>query len=169
MRSDRNPYFLYKKSRDPLIQQLLKDAETLSISQIEKMSVKPDVKRAMLFVAQLGHQTKSDTTANLLAEKMIEGSTAVAPDSWPIWQYLGEAKFAKCVSNGSVQIQCNDVFIQKQNQLFIQHIWCHIDHDILSQSQSLGMGTFENLNVKIQEILNQRYRLNSFDSTPFMR
>lgn len=157
MRSDRNPYFLLKKSKNPVIAQLLKDAETLPVAEIEKMSVKPDVKRAMLFVSRMGSQEKSNTTANLLADQMVSNSQPQDSQQFPMWQYLGEAKFVNCVGNGSVQIQPKDVFIQQQNQIFVQHIWCQLDHDILRQSQLLGEGTFSDLNIKIQEVLKERY------------
>ena len=160
MRSDRNPYYFLKKSKDPKIQHLLKEAETLKPQEILSMSLKPDVKKAMLFVAEFGQQEKSQHTAELLAEQMAKTSSPCENILKEIWQYQGPAVFVPVTSTSSIEILPNSYFIKDHKKIFINHNWLRLpasQKQIEASSAFHSLGSFQDLNVLKKLQLEQKY------------
>lgn len=160
MRSDRNPYFFLKKSKDPQIQQLLKDAETLCPHDIQKMNVKPDVKKAMMFIAEFGQKDKSQHTAELLADKMSQSSVPVSTIRKEIWQYQGSTIFVAVSHTSSIEVQPNSYFLKDQEKIFINHNWLRLQisrEQILASSVFHSFGSFQDLNLLKKVQLEQKY------------
>lgn len=157
MRSDRNPYFFLKKSRDPQVQQWLAQAANMTVEQIQSLNIKPDVKKAMLFVNVMGAQTRSQTTADLMADRMqaVSGTTT---GLMQLCEYTGAQIW---VSTGRSQI-CVDtgtLFAVHQDRIFIHHNWIPLkaNEKILQYSQNMGEGTQTDLNAMIQNKLNSTH------------
>lgn len=160
MRSDRNPYFFLKKSKDPSVQKLLKDAETLNVDTIQKMNVKPDVKKAMMFIAELGQQEKSQHTAELLAEKMVSLSQPMGNSLKEIWHYQGANVFVSVTPTSSIEVLTNSYFIKDQDKIFINHNWLRSQasqDQILCNSIFHSVGSFQDLNLLKKHQLEQKY------------
>ena len=162
MRSDRNPYFFLKKSKDSKVKEWLEKAENMGIEEIESLSLNPDLKKAMLFVATLGHQDRCTTTAELFADKM----QAIQPKSngphlYDIFEYTGPDVFVKCVTGSHILINTGDMFIKDLQKVFIKHNWVNLmeasNSVINSYSRVSGEGTFDDLNKRIQLALNSKY------------
>ena len=162
MRSDRNPYFFLKKSKDTKVKEWLAKAEMMAIDEIEKLSIKPDLKKAMLFVATLGHQTRCTTTAELFADKMQAAQPKNnGPHVFDIFEYTGPDVFVKCMTGSHILINSGDMFIKDLQKVFIKHNWVSLTESsnfvINAYSKSSGAGTFDDLNKRIQLSLNARY------------
>lgn len=162
MRSDRNPYFFLKKSKDAKIKEWLSKAETMSIEEIECLSIKPDVKKAMLFISEFGHQEKVMSTAELFADKMQKiHSNNNGLHIFDIFEYTGPDVFVKCKTGSHILINAGDNFIKDLSKVFIKHNWIDITEEsnsiINSYSKAAGVGTFDDLNKKIQSVINKKY------------
>ena len=162
MRSDRNPYFFLKKSKDSKVKEWLEKAENMGIEEIESLSLKPDLKKAMLFVATLGHQDRCTTTAELFADKMqAMQPKSNGPHLYDIFEYTGPDIFVKCMTGSHILINTGDLFIKDLQKVFIKHNWVNLidaaNSVINSHSRASGEGTFDDLNKRIQSTLNSRY------------
>jgi hypothetical protein len=177
MRSDRNPYFLLKNSKSQEVQTLLASAPDMTASQIKELKVKPDVKKAMLFVKEFGvsspatpeklknssanaapkNKHKSMTTADIIAERMIANSKPVLSPEHEIWQYDGAPQFVKCVSSGWLNLDYSNLYIRDGNRIFLHHVWCFATPDIIRTSTKIAVGNQADLNRLIQQHLNQRF------------
>lgn len=157
MRSDRNPYFFLKKSRDPQVQQWLAQAEGMTSQQIEALNIKPDVKKAMLFVNRMGHQTRSATTAELLADHMQPVTTTSQPMQFH--EYVGESVWVNVSARGQIQVEPGTLFALHADRIFIHHNWIALKNNekILEYSQNIGQGTPTDLNRLIQNKLNNTH------------
>jgi hypothetical protein len=159
MRSDRSPYFFLKKSKDPKVQDLLAKAANMSVKEVDKLvDIKPDLKKAMLFIAQFGEQSKSATSADLIATQMQQlHKNTNGPHTFDIFQFNGGDFFAKCETGSSILITTGTPFILDGFKIFIVHNWIDsktTDH-ILSQSKKISNGTFNDLNIIIQNLHNK--------------
>lgn len=162
MRSDRNPYFFLKNSKDAKIKEWLSKAETMSIEEIESLSIKPDVKKAMLFISEFGHQERGLTMAELFADKMQKMQPKNnGPHLFDICEYTGPDVFVKCKTGSHILINAGDIFIRHLSKVFIKHNWIDTTEEsnsiINSYSKSSGVGTFDDLNKRIQSALNKKY------------
>ena len=157
MRSDRNPYFFLKKSQDPRVQEWLAQAAEMTGEEIQALSIKPDLKKAMMFVLAFGQQKKSDTTANFIADIMAARSNNPPPDSSEFWEYRGDERFVRCLSNGWVNLPTGTLFMRDQTRMFAQHIWCDLSSEIWAASVRAGQGTHSDFNRLEQERLQARH------------
>jgi hypothetical protein len=157
MRSDRNPYFFLKKSRDPGVQALLSEANLMSETEIQALKIKPDLKKAMLFVKQFGDQVRTNTTAELIAEEMSRRSVPTLQDTHEIWQYQGRDFLARSVRRGWIDIQPHDLFIRDRDRMFVRHNWCWFEPCVQKQSHLVTEGSFQTLNQLIKLGLQKKW------------
>lgn len=161
MRSDRSPYFFLKKSKDPKVQCLLAKAENMSVKDVDELvDIKPDLKKAMLFIAQFGEQTRSVTSAELIATQMQNlHKNTNGPHTFDIFQFNGIDFFARCETGGLILIKTGTPFILDGDKIFIIHNWIDSkiieNKHILAQSKKISNGTFNDLNIIIQDLLNK--------------
>jgi hypothetical protein len=158
MRSDRNPYFFLKKSKDPKIQNMLKMAETLTVAEIQKLDTKPDIRRAMLYVKSIGEQEKSQHLAETLADVMQQKSKPVGSQEFPIWRYQGVSCWVP-THKSSILVEPNEYFLRKQDKIFINHNWVTVSAagSLLQHAVFVQNGTFERLNILKQTVIQQRH------------
>jgi len=160
MRSDRNPYFILKNSKDPVVKSWLGQAAELSHDEIQGLSIKPDVKKAMLFLKTFGDQNRSASNAELLAAKMMATTSNSAPTQKEIWQYKGASRWVRC---GRTSIEANegDYFIKDQEKIFLKHNWIKSTEPsaqaMTAESVFVEMGDFNHLNHLTKTHLNQKY------------
>lgn len=157
MRSDRNPYFLLRKSRDPAVQQYLEQAATMTVEQIGSLQIKPDLRKAMLFVNEFGHVTKSDTVANIVADRATV--TKQQLPQYEICHYQGpltELKVRK-----TALLLDDFLFLKDCNRIFASHNWFdlneHNNRSVLAHSKTVGIGDQHMYNRMIQDHLKQKY------------
>lgn len=159
MRSDRNPYFFLKNSKNLAIKNLLQQAETLTPQEIQNLNIKPDVKKAMLFVSEFGQQQKSQHTAELLALKM----SLIPPPpktQYEIWVYNGANTFVATSKTGSIEVSEKSFFLKDQDKIFINHNWIIPKESkikILASSMFHSFGGFDTLNILQKNQLDQKY------------
>ena len=158
MRSERNPYFLLKRSRDPKVQHYLQLAQTASHDEIEALEIKKDLKRAMHFVKQFGAESNNQTTANLIADRAQVNT--VAPQQYAIYHYQGPS-FSLSLARGNSLISDDFLFLLHNDRIFAQHNWIDLSHRdnrrVLQSSKSVGFGDQHQYNRMIQDHLSKKY------------
>jgi hypothetical protein len=164
MRSDRNPYFFLIKRKNPQIQQLLQDAATMTASEIDSLCIKPDVKKAMQFVHQLGHQTRSNTTAELLAEKMISAcSVDTVHTTHDIYLYTGPDCEIKLNNKNWLIMRGSFLFMTQGTRMFVSHNWTSMDlgnnYIVIQHAKKVGHGDQNLYNQMNQQHLKDKYHL----------
>lgn len=155
MRSDRNPYFILKASNKPHIQEWLSKARSLTIPEIQKLEIKPDLKKAMLFVSEQHAHTISSGIAAQLADQMQNNSQPYQ-QIFKIHQYMGSNRYAQINSHNSIEITANLFWgINDQNKIFACHCWLNPQMNpwLLEDSALHSEGTATTINM-----LNQRIK-----------
>lgn len=162
MRSERNPYFLLKRSRDPRVQHYLALATTASHDDIEALEIKKDLKRAMHFVRRFGKDAVNQTTANLIADRAQE-STPI-PQQYPIYHYQGDT-VSLSLPRGNSLVSDDFLFLLDEQRIFAQHNWIDLsgpgNSQILLSSKRVGFGDQHQYNRMIQDHLSKKYGHNS--------
>ena len=165
MRSDRNPYFFLKNSKNPQIQQLLQDAPSMSAAEIAALNIKPDVKKAMQFVHTLGDQTRSNTTAELLAEKMISAhnSTDHSRPTYDILLYTGADCEIQLRARNWLLMRGSFLFMTQGTRMFVSHNWTSTllgnNYIGVEHRQKVGHGDQNLYNQMNQQHLKEKYPL----------
>lgn len=161
MRSDRNPYFLYKNKKDPHIQQLLAQAPTLTDAQIFALTPKPDLRKAMQFVRDMGTQTKSVHTAELLAARMMQMATPThTVAEYDLWHYKG-GQIVLSTQTRSQLIMQDFLFLYADTKIWVSHNWCMIPQDqhmFWSCCEKLGRADHTEYNRQIQVYLARKHQ-----------
>lgn len=163
MRSDRSPYFLYKNHKDPKIRALIDQAPHMTHEEIDACVTKPDVKKAMRFVKQFGHQDKSQTVGNLVADQMLQIKT-ISPQlpEGDIYLYSGPQIVVPIIPRPGSQLKQswlvqNDVFLHVCNKIWINHSWCAHTPELWSHSNKIGTGDLNTYNRMLYNHLNQKH------------
>lgn len=160
MRSDRNPYFILKNSKNPEVQHWLQKANFLSLAEISNLQLKPDLKKAMVFLKTFGDQAKSASTAELLASKMCPQAVIVDAVRKEIWQYKGPSCWVRC-GRTSIEVNPDEYYIKDQEKIFLKHSWIPTSESsaqlVTSQSTFCCMGDFSQLNSMINSAINLKY------------
>ena len=158
MRSDRNPYFVLKKSKDPRVQQHLLMASSMSHQQIEQLPIKPDLKKAMHFVCEFGQVERSISTADLFVERAT--STNNTLPSYPVYHYTG-ACVELFVSKRTSLILEDFLFLKDQDRIFVSHNWIDLslanNRMILDWAVPIGIGDQQVYNQMVQQHLQRKY------------
>lgn len=93
MRSIYGPGRLLLASKKPRIQQLIKDADNLSVDQIKQLKEKPDVIRGLIEIKELGKG--KGTNAELIATLMQKSHISDVEPHGAIYQFHGEPFWIK--------------------------------------------------------------------------
>ena len=161
MRSDRSPYFLYKNHKDPVIRELLDRAAQMTDQEIDACVTKPDVKKAMRFVKQFGHQDRSAAVKDIVADRMQASFTPVIVAIGDIYLYKGPVLELPIKTTGrrlkhSWMVQ-DDVFMHVNGQIWINHTWCDPVDLLWSYSEKMGTGDLNTYNQIVHNYLNQKH------------
>lgn len=166
MRSERNPYFLLKRSRDPRVQHYLAMAVTASHDEIEALEIKKDLKRAMHFVRRFGKDAANQTAANLIADR-AQVCTPTC-QQYPIYHYQGTT-VALNLPRGNSLLSDDFLFLLDHNRIFAQHNWIDLDRQgnekVLLSSKRVGFGDQHQYNRMIQDHLSKKYGHTTHDKT----
>jgi hypothetical protein len=158
MRSDRNPYFLLKKSKDPRVQQHLLMAENMSHQQIDQLPIKPDLKKAMHFVRQFGRMDRSVSTADLIVERATVAAQALP--SYPIYHYQGPTVELFLNKKNSLIID-DFLFLRDADRIFVSHNWIDLElannRCVLDRSVPIGIGDQQVYNQMTQQHLQRKH------------
>lgn len=160
MRSDRNPYFLYKNKKDPHIQHLLAQAPELTDAQIFCLTPKPDLRKAMQFVRDQGAQTKSLTTAEILADKMAVIHTEHKLPTYDLWHYKGGQIVLKTQTRSELIMQ-DFLFLHDHACIWVSHNWCKLPEDqntFWSCCEKLGTADHTEYNRQTQAYLARKHQ-----------
>lgn len=143
------------------MQARLAQATELSVDQIQALNIKPDLKRAMLFVCELGHSERSVTTAELLAEIMIKNSQPTSSVLCELWQYDGVEFPIKCKGSNWITLMTPFVFLKKSHMAFVGHNWVNLQEDqnlkLIQNGSQIGMADQIMYNQKTQELIQKRH------------
>ena len=143
------------------MQARLAEAEHMTVDQIQGLHIKSDLKRAMLFVCELGHQTRSATTAEILAQHMITLSKPQAPPMCELWQYDGVEFPIKCKGHNWIILSTPFVFLKQADQAFVGHNWVNLSEEqntrLTQLGQQIGMADHIMYNQKTQELIQKRH------------
>jgi len=164
MRSDRNPYFLYKNHKDPKIRELLAQAPHMTLEEIQSCVCKPDVKKAMLFVKQFGDQDKSVSTANLIADRMPIVIQMPQLLQGEIYSYDGPTIHVKIRTQGRTQHMWEvhkDMFLHQNGLIWLNHTWCEPTADLWAYSHKLCDGDLHMFNQILHNHVNQKHAARS--------
>jgi hypothetical protein len=160
MRSDRNPYFLYKNHKDPKIRELLDQAEHMTVAEIEALTCKPDLKKAMRFVKQFGTPERSMITAQLIADHMTMQVLTPQLCQGEIYVYDGPDLHVKIRTKGRMQHAWHmrhDVFMHKDGAIWLNHTWCDVPPDLWAYSRKLCDGDLHTYNQVMHNHMNQKH------------
>jgi hypothetical protein len=164
MRSDRSPYFLYKNHKDPKIRELLAQAQHMQVAEIQALTCKPDLKKAMLFVKQFGDQDKSVSTANLIADRMpVIIHTPQLPQG-EIYSYDGPTIHLKIRTQGRTQHMWEvhkEVFLHQNGRVWLNHSWCDPTPELWCHSKKLCDGDLNTYNQILHNHVNQKHAARS--------
>jgi hypothetical protein len=162
LRSDRNPYFFLRKSKNPHVQHWLGEAAHMTLEQITALQVKSDLKRAMLFVHTLGHQSRSASTAELIADHMSAKVSQSTLPMYELWQFDQESFEITCGDRKHMILNSPFVFLKNQDQLFVGHVWVHLNQgrntDLIRLGHKIGMADQNMYNQQTQKLIQQRHR-----------
>jgi len=160
MRSDRNPYFILKNSKDPVVKSWLSKADEMSHTEIQGLPIKPDLKKAMLFLKTFGDQNRSASTAELLATKMMATASDCSSEQKEIWQYQGSTIWVRC-GRTSIETNAGDYFIKDQEKIFLKHNWIQSAEpsaqSVIAESVFVEFGDFTQLNHLTKMHLLRKY------------
>jgi hypothetical protein len=124
------------------VQRLLKQAEHMTATEIHSLAIKPDWKKAMLFVQQMEQQETSQTNAELLADLMCVKPAPL--NLFDIWQYHGSACWLLC-NTSSIELRCGEYFLKNHNKIFCDHNWINLQKNkhasVMSNSKFVQKGT----------------------------
>jgi hypothetical protein len=161
MRSDRNPYYLVRKSKDPQVQAWLSEAAHMTDHQIHTLPCKPDVKKALMFAKHLQPGVRSQTTAELLADRMNSHVHPHVAHQHELWQYDGEACWIKCAARQHMQLVPPFVFLKNQNQAYVGRVWVSLldaeNYVLIQQGRQIGMADHSRYNQITHELIQKRY------------
>lgn len=160
MRSDRNPYFLYKNHKDPKVRALLDEAPNMTVVEIQACVCKPDLKKAMLFVKQFGALEKSVSTAQLIADKMNIQVRAPTWKTGEIYLYDGPDLFVNIRTRGRMKHSWHmtkDVFMYQDGAIWLNHTWCDAPPELWSYSRKLCDGDLNTYNQILHNHVNQQH------------
>lgn len=132
----------------------------MSVQEIDALEIKSDLKRAMKFVSQLGHQSKSQHTAEILAAQMINNTEQSRLPIYELWRY--DQEFTVHVTNkSSITISGPFVFLKDKNKAFVAHVWVDLNlltnSQLLSKGVQIGMADHNVYNQHTRELLQKRY------------
>ena len=139
----------------------LSKAEELSKNEIEKLQIKPDIKKAMLFIAKFGEQSKSMSTAELIADMMQTNTKPTnGPELYEIYEYTGTETFAK-IGSTHMLIDTGDLFLSDDTRIFIKHNWAKKSENeqVMINKKQVYFGSFSDLNRLDQERISKKYKL----------
>jgi hypothetical protein len=160
MRSDRNPYFLYKNHKDPKVRALLDQSPHMTVDEIQALSCKPDLKKAMRFVKQFGTPYKSVSTHQLIADHMnIQVVTPQLPQG-EIYVYEGPDLHVKIRTRGTMKHSWHmtqDVFLYVNHMIWLNHTWCDVTPELWPYSRKLCDGDLHTFNQILHNHVNQKH------------
>ena len=164
MRSDRNPYFFLKKSKDPHVQHMLSEAPHMSMAQIDALKVKPDLRKAMHFVRVFGAPERSQTVADLSAHIMQQNHKPPPDPLGTVYEYVGPPHELKIHTQGSRISHTwhmeHDVFLLLQDRIWFNHTWCAAPepkHEFWSYCTNKGEHHLNQFNQIIHTHVNQKH------------
>lgn len=135
MRSDRNPYHILSKSKNAQVQAWLAKAHHMTESEINSLSIKPDLKKAMLYLVIQGRNSSASSAAEQFADKMQQ---AHAPQvlCMDIYRYMGQTTFIPVTHMSKIEIKAHQFFGFMNNQTFVNHCWSPLSMNpwLISQS-----------------------------------
>jgi hypothetical protein len=161
MRSEKNPWFLLRNSKNPDIQAWLKKAETMSKEEILALQIKKDVQRAMLYVQQQKDNVASQGVAESLADLMQANHKSQTESVYPIYRYNDTSTFFTTERNTQVNIECGDPWILDNNRAYVNSSWGFLIANpwLIRSSASICNGTFSDLARMKQEAIQKRHPL----------
>lgn len=159
MRSNRSPYFLYKNHKDPQIRALVAQAEHMSWEEIQSLSCKPDLKKALFFVKKFGHQDRVIHTAELVADNMQKTIIPQKKIQGDLYEYLGPHTCVKIyTTNHDHYWEVNhDIFLHVEDRIWLNHTWCKPTDLIWSHSKKICSGDLNTYNQILHTHLNKKY------------
>lgn len=120
MRSDRNPYYILVASKKPEIQQWLERAPSMSEEQIQTLVLKPDLKKAMLYMLARSQQQNTAKLAETLADTMNLGFSP-HQQVFEIYQYHGNTRWFDVSARSSMEIKPLTFWGLCGDQMFVNH------------------------------------------------
>jgi hypothetical protein len=154
MRSDKNPYHFLIKSKNAQVQMWLEKASHMSKADILLVNVKPDLKKAMLYLADMQTQQASAGVAESIATQMAQ---AHAPSTiqLQIYEYLGSTMFIPVSHMSQMEIKQGQFFAVRENRTFVSNCWSpmHMNPLLLSQSKFICQADATKLNQLNQQRL----------------
>jgi hypothetical protein len=148
MRSEKNPYFILKASKKSHIQQWLSQAETLSVQEIDRLPIKPDLKKAMLYAHELVRSQQVDQLAENYAD-MMTMDFIPQQQEFSIYHYVGGTRWMIVSNHSSVEIGSGIFWGLIQDQMFVNHCWSNLKDNpwLLEDSQLHCMGNSSIINM----------------------
>ena len=132
----------------------------MAVDEIQALQVKPDLKKAMLFVKQFGDQPKSVHTAELIADRMnMKVETNPSPMG-SIYEYRGPQIQVPIITPGRSQHYwqvAHEVFWTDGERIWLNHSWCMPTSDLWSYSRKLCDGVLNSYNQVLYNHMNQKH------------
>ena len=115
--------------------------------EIQKLEIKPDLRKAMLYVLEQEHVAESNSVAEKLADRMQEGK-AHQEYQLRIYRYNGMDCMVRLPSGHSVDLRTGVCFGVQGDSAFINHNWCKLkdNMDVLPNSTFQEVGSPTRLN-----------------------
>lgn len=115
----------------------------------------------MLFVHTLGEVGRSATTSELLADRMNSHEHMPQTCEHELWIYDGPSFPIKCKGKNWITLVTPLVFLKKDNQAFVGHVWINLNEeynlDLVNMGRKIGMGDQTVYNQETKKLIQQRY------------
>lgn len=132
----------------------LEKARDMSRADIQAVTVKPDLKKAMLYVSDMQTAQASAGVAESIAAQMAQAHAPIIIQL-QIYEYLGETKFIPVTHMSQMEIKQGQFFGVRENKTFVSNCWSpqSMNPLLLSQSKFICQADATRLNQLNQQRL----------------
>ena len=126
--------------------------------EIRALKLKPDLQRAMIYVAQQASQKISAQQAEALADLMQQATTPRL-NLLQIWVYQGGTDFVRQTLSTSIDVSVGVYFGVRDQKAFVNNCWCplSLNPDLLINSVYVEDGDPTRLNLLNKQRKNKEY------------
>lgn len=129
------------------MQDWLDKANTMTRDEIIQLAVKPDIKKAMLYVVEQQHSNTQNGLAEQLADLMM-AAHAPRDHKLEIHRYMGMGTNLVLPSGHRIDVPTGICFGKLADKLFVSNNWCNLNANMefMDDSVFLETGTPTRLN-----------------------
>lgn len=132
----------------------LEKAHHMSKADIQSANVKPDLKKAMLYLADMQTEQASVSVAESIAAQMAQAHAPITIQL-QIYEYMGNTMFIPVTHMSQMEIKQGQFFGVQENRTFVSNCWSPMSMNplLLGQSKFICQADATKLNQLNQQRL----------------